>query len=181
MIAAVVGPSGAGKDTLIAAARALDPRLRLVRRTITRPDTAGGEDFEGVAPETFAAMRAAGRFALDWQAHGLCYGIPRDQLEGPGPAIFNGSRAALPMAIQRLPGLRVVLITAPVALLAQRLAARGREDAAQIAGRLRRAGFAMPAGIAYATVCNDAGPEAGARRLLAALEPGASQPDRAAR
>ena len=168
MIVAVVGPSGAGKDRLIEGALALRPDLRLARRVITRPTEAGGEDF--------AAMRRAGRFALDWQAHGLAYGIPRDQLAGPGPVIFNGSRAALPQAMARLPGLRVVLITAPEALLAKRLAARGREDAADIAGRLARAGFAMPPGIPHVTVMNDADPETGVARLLEAL-----QPDRAAR
>ncbi|MDM7457842.1 MAG: phosphonate metabolism protein/1,5-bisphosphokinase (PRPP-forming) PhnN, partial [Paracoccus sp. (in: a-proteobacteria)] len=143
---------------------------------ITRPSTAGGEDFEGVSPKEFAAMRKAGRFALHWQAHGLCYGIPRDQLSGPGPVIFNGSRAALPQAATCLPGLRVILITAPAALLASRLAARGREDAAEISARLDRAGFAMPPGIAHVTILNDATPEEGARRLLDAL-----QPDRVAR
>ena len=171
MIVAVVGPSGAGKDRLIGGALALRPDLRLARRVITRPTEAGGEDFEGVAPEDFAAMRRAGRFALDWQAHGLAYGIPRDQLDGPGPVIFNGSRAALPQAVARLPGLRVVLITAPEALLAQRLALRGREDAADIAQRLARAGFAMPPGIPHLTVMNDADPETGVARLLDALQP----------
>lgn len=171
MIATVVGPSGAGKDTLIEAARRVRPDLRLARRVITRPSEAGGEEFEGVTPATFAAMRAAGRFALDWQAHGLSYGIPRDQLAGPGPVIFNGSRAALPQAMARLPGLRVILITAPAALLAARLAGRGREDAADIAARLDRAGFAMPPGIAHLTILNDATPEMGARRLLDALQP----------
>ncbi|WP_330450204.1 hypothetical protein FLP41_07965 [Paracoccus marcusii] len=41
--------------------------------------------------------------------------------------IFNGSRAALPQALARLPDLRVILITAPAEVLARRLADRGRE------------------------------------------------------
>lgn len=171
MIVAVVGPSGAGKDLLIAGAQALRPGLRLARRVITRPSDAGGEAFEGVTEEAFARMQAEGRFALDWRAHGLAYGIPQDQLAAPGPVIFNGSRAALPQAAARLPGLRVVLVTAPVSLLAQRLAARGRETAEDIAARLDRAGFVMPPGIAYTTVINDSTPDIGAARLLAALQP----------
>ena len=58
MIFAVVGPSGAGKDTLIAGALERRPDLRLARRVITRPTEAGGEDFEGVTPEAFAARMA---------------------------------------------------------------------------------------------------------------------------
>lgn len=171
MIAAVVGPSGAGKDTLIAGVLRLWPALHLARRTITRPAEAGGEDFDGVSEAEFARLRAAGAFALNWRAHGLGYGIPRAELERAGPVIFNGSRAALPQAAARLPGLRVVLVTAPEALLARRLAARGREGATEIAERLERADFDMPPGIEFATVANDASPAEGAARLLAALQP----------
>ncbi|CAM3056124.1 phosphonate metabolism protein/1,5-bisphosphokinase (PRPP-forming) PhnN [Paracoccus nototheniae] len=171
MITAIVGPSGAGKDLLIAGALAAWPDLRLARRVITRPSDAGAEDFEGVTAATFARMRDQGRFALHWQAHGLSYGIPHDPLSGPGPVIFNGSRAALPQAVAQMPGLRVVLVTAPEALLAARLAARGREAKSDIAARLDRAGFAMPEGIAHATVINDRTPQIGIARLLAALRP----------
>ena len=73
---AVVGPSGVGKDTVMAALVAADPRLALVRRVITRPSDAGGEDFDGVDRATFETMRDAGAFALWWSAHELSYGIP---------------------------------------------------------------------------------------------------------
>jgi phosphonate metabolism protein PhnN/1,5-bisphosphokinase (PRPP-forming) len=171
MIFAIVGPSGAGKDTLIRAALAARPDLTLVRRVITRPTEAGSEDFEGVSPETFAAREAQGDFALTWQAHGLSYGIPRDQVTGPGDVLFNGSRAALPLAARVFPGLRVILVTAPDVILAARLAARGRETAQDIRQRLARAAFEMPAEIDFQTVVNDASPKIGAQRLLAALQP----------
>jgi ribose 1,5-bisphosphokinase len=171
MIFAIVGPSGAGKDTLIRGALAARPDLRLVRRVITRPTEAGGEDFEGVTPEDFAHRKARGNFALTWEAHGLSYGIPRDQIAGPGDVIFNGSRAALPAAVCVFPGLRVILVTAPDLILATRLAARGRETARDIRDRLSRAAFEMPEGIGFQTVVNDASPEVGAARLLAALQP----------
>jgi ribose 1,5-bisphosphokinase len=171
MICAIVGPSGAGKDTLIRGALDARPDLQLIRRVITRPTEAGGEDFEGVTAEDFARRQARGDFALTWQAHGLAYGIPRDQVTGPGDVIFNGSRAALPEAARVFPGLRVILVTAPEAVLAARLAARGRESATDIRARLSRAAFEMPAGITFETVVNDASPGIGTARLLAALQP----------
>ncbi|MGL6208736.1 MAG: phosphonate metabolism protein/1,5-bisphosphokinase (PRPP-forming) PhnN, partial [Paracoccaceae bacterium] len=149
---AIVGPSGAGKDTLIAGARAVRPDLVVVRRVITRPSAAGGEDFEGVTEPAFAARLSAGEFALDWQAHGLWYGIPAAQIDPARDVLFNGSRVALPAAQARFSGLVVVLVTAPVPVLAARLAARGRETATDIAARLERAGFDLPDGLAVRQV-----------------------------
>ena len=92
MLVLVVGPSGAGKDTLLEAARqalADDPRFRFVRRVITRPADAGGEAHEAVTAEEFAARE----FALQWQAHGLSYGIPADAIEDGLPWSWRMSRA----------------------------------------------------------------------------------------
>ncbi len=171
MIFAIVGPSGAGKDTLIEGAMAARPDLALVRRVITRPTGAGGEDFEGVTEAEFATRHARGDFALSWQAHGLSYGIPETQVAGPGDILFNGSREALPAALTRFPDLRVILVTAPDAVLASRLAARGRETPDVIRDRLTRAAFRLPDGVAATTVLNDTTAEVGIARLLAALHP----------
>ena len=170
MIFAIVGPSGVGKDTLIRAAVQSRPDLRLVRRVITRPTDVGSEDFDGVTQEVFVDRKASGEFALTWDAHGLSYAIPKDQLSGPGHLIFNGSRAALPQAARVFPGLRVILITAPDIILGARLAARGRETADDIRARLSRATFDMPEGMVFQTVVNDSTPEIGTARLLAALQ-----------
>jgi len=140
----VVGPSGVGKDTLIdGARRALtgDPRFAFPSRVITRPSDAGGEAHEAVDAEEFRRREERGAFALAWQAHGLSYGIPRaieDHLGALRHVIVNVSRAVIPTARTRFQPLRVVEVWAPAAVLAERLAARGRESVEEIARRIER-------------------------------------------
>lgn len=140
----VVGPSGAGKDSVMSYASrhfAGEPRLGFVRRVITRPQDAGGEAHEAVDAVGFAARDAAGDFAVSWDAHGLSYGIPREtfgQLASGMTLIANGSRSALPAFAEVYGRLKVVLITARADILAARLATRGRESAEAIARRLDR-------------------------------------------
>ncbi|WEZ82025.1 phosphonate metabolism protein/1,5-bisphosphokinase (PRPP-forming) PhnN [Rhizobium sp. 32-5/1] len=140
----VVGPSGAGKDSVIDfALRRLgrDVSLHLVQRAITRPTDAGGEDHECVSPEAFDARLYADGFAVAWEAHGLKYGIPRDTVERIGAGqtlIANGSRAALAQFRLVFPRLVIVQIVASAEVLAQRLVARGRESEANIRLRLAR-------------------------------------------
>ncbi len=165
----VVGPSGAGKDTLLSGAIAADPALHWARRVITRPESAGGEPFEGVSAPEFAARLARGDFALHWDAHGLRYGVPHVELPPGRDVLLNGSRAALPQALAAFPDLRVIHITAPIPLLAERLLGRGRETRDQIEARLVRAEQPLPAGLSVIEIVNDAAPETGVARLLQAL------------
>ncbi|MCA0961295.1 phosphonate metabolism protein/1,5-bisphosphokinase (PRPP-forming) PhnN [Salipiger bermudensis] len=171
---AVVGPSGVGKDTLMEAMAARVPGLRLVRRVITRPASAGGEEFEGVSEAAFEARVAEGAFALHWQAHGLRYGVPVavDAMLAAGhPVLCNLSRAVLPEAAQRFAGMRVLHVTARPEVLAERLASRGRESAAEIARRLGRAGVALPAGLDVREIDNSGDLDAALAQMLAALQP----------
>lgn len=138
----VVGPSGAGKDTLIDVARRLlagRPDIHVARRLVTRAAGAG-EAHGTLAREEFERRRAA--FPLSWDAHGLSYALGEEVgawLRDGDTVIANGSRAALPEARARFARPLVVHITAPVELRAERLAARGRESAADILERLTRA------------------------------------------
>jgi phosphonate metabolism protein PhnN/1,5-bisphosphokinase (PRPP-forming) len=173
MLVVVVGPSGAGKDTLIDAARialAGDGRIRFVRREITRDAQAGGEDHVAVDVATFRRRRDSGAYALHWEAHGLGYGIPDDIAGDIGAGrvvVASISRSSIAQAAQRFP-LRLVQITAPAELLAQRLAARGREGRAGIAERLARS-VQLPEGLDVTTIVNDGTPAEGAAKLLAVL------------
>jgi len=174
-LVAVVGPSGAGKDTLLAGLQSRRPDIVLARRTITRPADDGAETHVPVTAEAFATLLADGAFLFHWQAHGLSYGVPRSVLDDVGDGrivLFNGSRAALPQARLAYPALEIVMITAPAEVLAARLAARGRETPADIANRLERAALSMPEGARI--VMNDSSPEIGLDRLEAALSPAAA-------
>lgn len=169
---AVVGPSGAGKDTLLAGVCG-PGGPHWVRRVITRPESAGGEPFEGVSDAEFARREARGDFGLVWRAHGLAYGIPLAELAPLArgrDVIFNGSRGALAQAAARFPALTVIRISAPPGVLAQRLAGRGRESAAAIRDRLARDTAPIPGGLPLIEVMNDSTPEEGIRRLRAALQ-----------
>ncbi|MFN3670866.1 MAG: phosphonate metabolism protein/1,5-bisphosphokinase (PRPP-forming) PhnN, partial [Bosea sp. (in: a-proteobacteria)] len=172
----VVGPSGAGKDTLIDGARAAlrnDARFSFATRLITRPADAGGEAHEAIDAEGFAALERAGALLVSWQAHGLSYGLRaelRDELAAGRHVIANGSRAVLAQLVGQAPRLIALVITASPETLAQRLAARGRETEQDIAARLARSTLSLPAGVDSVTVSNDGTREEGVARLLRALD-----------
>ena len=161
----VVGPSGAGKDTLIrlaAAAAGGKATLSFPRRVVTRVADAS-EDHDTLDEAAFARAVEDGVFALHWQAHGLRYGIPRAALATGGVAVCNVSRAAVAQARREFASVRVVYITAPPALRAARVAARGREAAD--GGRVLRDVPGDDMAAADLVIDNSAAPEAGAMRL----------------
>ncbi|MEX0286515.1 MAG: phosphonate metabolism protein/1,5-bisphosphokinase (PRPP-forming) PhnN [Paracoccaceae bacterium] len=149
-VVAIVGPSGVGKDTVMAALCASHPGIELVRRVITRPENAGGEQFTGVSEAVFDQIAKDGAFALHWRAHGLQYGIPveiDEQRQRAVAVLVNLSRAVLREAQDRFGNLIVVSLTASPAVLQQRLSDRGRESAADQSQRLDRARMELPDGL----------------------------------
>jgi len=168
----VVGPSGSGKDTLLREALAQRPDFHLVRRTITRPADAGGEDHHAVSYEEFAGLEVEGAFALSWEAHGLSYGIPNSELErrATGPILVNASRGVIDEARERFGPLTVFVVTASLEILSQRLHSRRREDNANIVRRLERARMAMPTGEDVITIDNSGPLTAGVSAVVNALD-----------
>ncbi len=140
----LIGPSGAGKDSLLLAIRQLAlPRLLVAHRYITRPAEIQGENHIALTPEEFAIRQQLGLFALSWQAHECHYGIGieiDDWLQRGNDVIVNGSRAYLTQARERYGNtLFPICLTVSESALRERLRARGRESEQQIATRLQRA------------------------------------------
>lgn len=140
----VVGPSGAGKDTLIGLAQAAcagDIKVVFPQRIVTR-EASSFENNEAVSPMQFGQMLAHGDFAFQWEAHGLRYGVPRsivDDIRAGHAVVVNASRTIVEFARRSYVNVTVVSVTAPPEVLAQRLAARARSSDGQLDERLRRA------------------------------------------
>ncbi len=170
----VVGPSGVGKDSIIAGAGARlcgDPRILFARRLITRPADAGGEDHIAVSPAEFAAQRDAGGLMLHWNAHGLDYGLSTEldaELVDGKCVVANVSRTIVVDARARLAPVLVIAVAASPVVLAARLAARGREEAADIAARLARSDALSPSN-ADLVIDNDGPLEDAIDRFVAVL------------
>ncbi|MES2193437.1 MAG: phosphonate metabolism protein/1,5-bisphosphokinase (PRPP-forming) PhnN [Pseudomonadota bacterium] len=140
----VVGPSGAGKDTLIGLVRvacAEDGKIVFPRRVVTR-EPSSFEDNEQVSLEAFAQGRAQGEFAIHWEAHGHCYALRRamdDQLRAGRAVVANVSRTVVESMRRTYADVVVVMITAPPEILSQRLSSRARGSDGRVADRLGRA------------------------------------------
>ena len=130
----MVGPSGAGKDTVMRHAKHMlsnRPHVLFAKRVVTRSENAF-EDHDTATEAEFLAMREAGQFVLTWQAHGLYYGIHErwnDKVQQGCIVVCNVSRTMIAYAKQNLGAVAVVLVTASQEVLAQRIAARGRDKA----------------------------------------------------
>lgn len=156
----VVGPSGAGKDTIMDfAAQRLQKRndVHFVRRVITRESDAGGENHDAVDDEEFARRLSLKELCVSWQAHGLSYGVPAstcERLNNGDIVIANGSRSALAHFKAVFPNLKVVNIVARPDVLATRLAGRGRESRDEILLRLQRSSMGLQGDFEVFTIDN---------------------------
>jgi len=170
----VVGPSGAGKDSLIHAARerlAGDAGVAFARRVITRPLVPGAEEHDAVDPEGFARLAAAGGFMLAWRAHDTDYGVPVSydaRLQTGDRVVANVSRTVIADALVRYAPTRVIEVTAPPEVLARRLNARGREDRDRITARIARQ-VALTPGAPVTRIVNDGALDDALAAFLAAI------------
>src|ERR1700743_1789192 len=155
----VMGPSGAGKDSLLHFARdqVAGAPVVFAHRYITR-SAGSNENHIALTLDEFEVRSALGLFALEWASHALRYGIGIELdawLARGCTVVVNGSRQYLQHALVRYPRAEVVHVSAAPHILEARLGARARESTEQVAARLaRRAPFALPAGIRCTTVDN---------------------------
>lgn len=139
----VVGPSGAGKDTLLRLAQAAcveDQDIVFPRRVVTRESSAA-EDNIAMSFDEFRRALDHGDFAVHWEAHGHSYALPleiNDDIRAGRAVVVNVSRTVIAALRQAYANVVVVAITAPPEVLAQRLAARARVSDGSIADRLAR-------------------------------------------
>lgn len=170
----VVGPSGAGKDTLLKLARAVcagDAGIVFPRRAVTR-EASLSEDNDYLSAAAFRQALTRGDFALHWEAHGHCYGVRRaleDDIRAGRTVVVNVSRTVVDAARRACADAVVVLVTAPPAVLAERLALRARDSDGLIGARLGRA---VDDAAPDVTIVNVGDAEAHALRLVDVIRSG---------
>ncbi len=139
----VVGPSGAGKDTLLGLARAAcaaDDNIVFARRVVTR-EASAFEDNVQLSGYDFLAAVGRSEFAIHWEAHGHHYGLPRgidDDIRGGRTVVANVSRTVIERMRRMYANVVVIAVTAPADVLAQRLAMRSRTSDGVLQDRLTR-------------------------------------------
>lgn len=172
MLFYVVGPSGAGKDSLLSYARdrVQDERLLFAHRYITRPASSGNENHVALTQSEFDLRDTYGLFSMKWESHGLKYGVGVEidgWMESGVSVVVNGSREYLPVAARRYTNLVVIQVTAKTDVLESRLLARGRETMDQIRQRLDRSiSVSIPSRLRSYVVDNSAALEEGGETLL---------------
>ncbi|WP_373505801.1 phosphonate metabolism protein/1,5-bisphosphokinase (PRPP-forming) PhnN [Aestuariivirga sp.] len=181
----VVGPSGAGKDSVLRGARqelAGDRRFVFPRRFVTRFADVSAEDHFTMTDMEFAIAVSEDAFSLWWEAHGNFYGIGKSieaDLKAGCVVAVNCSRAMLDQAAAQYPNVTVAEITASPGVLVSRIVARGRETEAEAIQRVSRSVPVYPAGLQIVRIENNGALQDAVDRfcdILEALENAVSNP-----
>ncbi|MCW5941729.1 MAG: guanylate kinase [Fimbriimonadaceae bacterium] len=151
------GPSGVGKDTVLAAWTARNPRVRRVVATTTRaprPGETDGVDYTFVSRERFMALAESGAF-LEWkEVHGNLYATPLESLErmlseGLVAILKIDVQGALTAMEKRPDAVSIFLMPPSMAELERRIRARGSDNAEAIQVRLQNARDEIEVGKRY--------------------------------
>ena len=179
LVVVISGPSGAGKDTVIEAALALDPSLAKVATAKTRAPRPG--EIDGVhhvflSDEEFDQWVAEGEFLEHVEIYGHRSGVPRaavDRLLAAGRIpILRTDVAGARTLRAALDAPLLVFVTVPdVAALERRIRARGAETEREISARLAEAEAEMAESVWFDRVIvnGDQQHEVAARSLVEAI------------
>jgi guanylate kinase len=147
MIVILSGPSGVGKDTVIDAWRAADPRIERVVTYTTRKPRAGevdGRDYNFVDLETFRHLLNQGHFWEHKVVHGHYYASPKKDTEAiiekdKIPVLKIDVQGALEVMHLRPDALTVFILPPSLEELEARIRGRKTDDEETIQKRLRNA------------------------------------------
>lgn len=153
LLVIISGPSGVGKDTIIAALRRRrrSPDYHYVVTCTTRaprPGEVPGASYHFLQPEAFAALRDAGGFLEANEVHGNWYGTPRAEV---ARALAAGRDVILKIDVQgaqvvkeRVPDALLVFVVPPsLEELFQRLRSRATESVDELEIRQRNAAIEL--------------------------------------
>ena len=187
LLAVVSGPSGVGKDALLALLLEDGAFVRPLTMTSRppRPGEADGVHYRFVTPERFEAAVAGGELVEHAEVHGRRYGTPRAGLR---EALASGRDVLLQLDVRGALAIReaapdaLLVFVAPESLgqLERRLRARPGADEAEVARRLETArGELARTGAFDAVVVNAEGALAdAAARVRALLDAARARPGR---
>lgn len=141
----MAGPSGVGKGTVIARARALAPQVDVATSATTRPpraDERDGREYHFLAPAEFARRVEAGDFLEHVSYAGNRYGTLRDEVEqrlADGRSVVLEIEVAGAREIRRqMPEAILVFVAPPtMADLEARLRGRRQNTETEVRDRLR--------------------------------------------
>ena len=141
------GPSGVGKDSVLAGLQQIENDLHYCVTATTRPPRTGeqeGVDYYFLSEAEFEQLRSSGGLLESAQVHGRSYGLPAAQVQD---AVAEHHDVMACVDVQGARSIRaripaaVLIFLAPSSLdeLRQRLTDRGTEDSQQLELRLANA------------------------------------------
>jgi guanylate kinase len=158
------GPSGVGKDTVLEAWKASNPRVQRVVAYTTRQPRNGevnGVDYHFVTRQRFDELVEEGAFLEHKLVHGNCYATPLSDMEA---LLIAGQIAVLKIDVQgameamklRPEALSIFLLPPTVEDLEKRIRGRGTDSEEVIERRLEDARYELALADKYtAHVVND--------------------------
>ena len=166
LLVVISGPSGVGKDAVIAQMRDSQPSLAFAVTATTRPMRPGevdGHDYVFMSSKQFGAMLAEDGFLEHAEVYGNRYGVPR---EGVRAALAAGRDVIVKIDVQGAatirqiaPDARLIFLAAPSPKeLERRLRTRKTDSPEQLAVRIETAQHeTQQAGWFDVTIVNETG------------------------